>query len=199
MKDLRYYLIDYQQDILSSLTIEQFILLKTCHGNEDENMLFKKIKSKFQRFHQYIQTKYNSNASLAVGATRQGIDGMRESYQDALKALNVGKKSSISPRVYQYNDLSITLELLTKGLSPYIKKQLTKKLEAFFTHDNYEVLSKTFLTYCKCNMNLSETARALFLHRNSLVYRLEKIHTLTSLNMNHFDHCLLLYFAIKTK
>ena len=43
MKDLRYYLIDYQQDILSSLTIEQFILLKTCHGNEDENMLFKKI------------------------------------------------------------------------------------------------------------------------------------------------------------
>ncbi|WP_052343797.1 CdaR family transcriptional regulator [Bacillus massiliigorillae] len=199
MHDVKYYLIDNKQDIVSSLTIEQFILLKTVNSTETSDMFFKKIKHKFHRFNQYIEVKYNAKAAISIGEIKGDIIGIRESYQDALKALTVGKKTSISPRIYQYNDLNITLELLANGLHPYIQKQLMKNMHAFLTHENFETLASTFMTYCKCNMNLSETSRKLFLHRNSLVYRLEKISKLTSLNINNFEHCLLLYFAIKTQ
>jgi carbohydrate diacid regulator len=82
-------------------------------------------------------------------------------------------------------------------LPSYVGERLTDKMDHFFKHVNYTTLSSTFMNYCKCNMNLSETARMLFLHRNSLVYRLEKIKELTGLDYARFDHCLLLYFAIK--
>ncbi|MFJ8256451.1 CdaR family transcriptional regulator [Peribacillus asahii] len=195
--NLKYYFIDNKQDIISLLTLDQFIIFKTINSSETADMFLKKIKHKLQRLNQYLEVTYHSNAAISIGNVKSGVDGIRESYLDALKALSAGTKTDIYPRIYHYNDWNIALELLSKGLAPYIKDRLAENYHDFIYHDNFDTLSSTFMTYCKCNMNLSETARSLFLHRNSLVYRLEKIRDLTSLNLANFEHCLLLYFAIK--
>jgi carbohydrate diacid regulator len=194
---VKYHFIDNKQDIISLLTLEQFIILKTVNVGESPDMFIRTVKHKLQRLNQYLKAKYNLTAAISIGKVKNGVDGIRESYQDAMKALIAGKKTNISPKIYNYNDWNITLELLTKELTPYIMDKLTENIHDFINHDNFATLSSTFMTYCKCNMNLSETARSLFLHRNSLVYRLEKIGELTSLNLAIFEHCLLLYFAIK--
>ncbi|MDR6998499.1 sugar diacid recognition domain-containing protein [Neobacillus niacini] len=198
MMDLmRYYLIDNKEDILSLLTLDQFILIKAIDAAESPESFTKQMEHKISRMSEYIKSKYQFNAIISIGSMKKGIKGIKESYEESLKTLIAGKKTNISPEVYHYNDLNIILELIGTDLPPYIAERLSDKMTCFFQHVNFPTLSSTFITYCKCNMNISETARSLFLHRNSLVYRLEKISELTSLDITNFEHCLLLYFAIK--
>ncbi|AZU62872.1 CdaR family transcriptional regulator [Neobacillus mesonae] len=194
---LRNFLIENKEDLLSFLTLEQFILIKTINRTETEDFFIKRMEYNINRMTQYLQTKYQLTARISMGSIKNGIDGIRYSYQDSLKVLSAGKKTNISPEIYYYTDWDIILELVGNELTPYIKKRLSEKMTKFIQHPNFQTLSSTFITYCKCNLNISETARILFLHRNSLVYRLEKISELTSLDITNFEHCLLLYFAIK--
>ncbi|MDQ6599072.1 transcriptional regulator [Bacillus salipaludis] len=197
MDILRHYLIDNKEDILSLLTLDQFILIKAIDAAESSECFNKQLEHKISRMSEYIQSKYQFNARISIGSMKKGINGIKESYEESLKTLIAGKKTTIFPEVYYYNDLNIILELIGTDLPPYIAERLSDKLTCFYQHVNFPTLSSTFITYCKCNMNISETARSLFLHRNSLVYRLEKISELTSLDITNFEHCLLLYFAIK--
>ncbi|MGG1398549.1 sugar diacid recognition domain-containing protein [Bacillus salipaludis] len=197
MDILRHYLIDNKEDILSLLTLDQFILIKAIDAAESLESFNKQLEHKISRMSEYIQTKYQFNARISIGSMKKGINGIKESYEESLKTLIAGKKTNIVPEIYHYNDLNIILELIGTDLPPYIAERLSDKMTCFYQHVNFPTLSSTFITYCKCNMNISETARSLFLHRNSLVYRLEKISELTSLDITNFEHCLLLYFAIK--
>ena len=88
------------------------------------------------------------------------------------------------------------LEILLNELPLGIFRNLNNKFTSFFEHESYDILSCTFLDYCKCNMNISEAACKLFIHRNSLIYRLEKIKTLTDLDVSNFKH-ITLYLTIK--
>lgn len=47
------------------------------------------------------------------------------------------------------------------------------------------------------NMSVQQTAKALFIHKNTLYYRLQKIENLTSLDINNIDHVVLLYIGLK--
>ncbi|OIK08972.1 transcriptional regulator [Bacillus sp. MUM 116] len=194
---LRYYLIDNKEDILSSLTLDQFILIKAIDPAETPESFAKQMQQKISRMSEYIQSKYQFDARISIGSMKKGINGIKESYEESIKTLIAGKRTNISPKVYYYNDWNIILELIGTDLPPYIAERLSDKMNCFFQHVNFPTLSFTFTTYCQCNMNISETARSLFLHRNSLVYQLEKISELTCLDITNFEHCLLLYFAIK--
>src|SRR5699024_468392 len=113
------------------------------------------------------------------------------------EALDAGKKINLSTDVFHYNNLDIILTSLSNNLSPFIIDRISHKINNLINHDSFDTLSNTFLNYCKYNMNLSKAARKLFIHRNSLVYRLEKINELTSLDTSNFEHCLLLYILLK--
>ncbi|MBT2686598.1 helix-turn-helix domain-containing protein [Bacillus sp. ISL-47] len=195
---LQYYLIDNPEDILSPLTLDQFILIKAIDKEEAHELFMKRMDHKIHRLLQYLKTENSCSASISIGSANNGIHGIKDSYQAALKALTAGKKISKSPRVFHYNDWNIIFELAGNGLNQYVKDTLKEKLHDFINHVNYPTLAQTFMAYCSCNMNMSETARILFLHRNSLVYRMEKINELTKLDISRFDHCMLLYFAIKS-
>jgi carbohydrate diacid regulator len=134
---------------------------------------------------------------MSVGDTTKGISGIAESYRNAHKAMMAGKKTNQEPNIYLYNHWDITLNLLPKELTPDLQKKLIKLIGRLIEQDNYDVLASTFLTYCKYNMNLSETARNMYIHRNTIIYRLEKINELTSLDTSSFEQCMLLYTAIR--
>jgi carbohydrate diacid regulator len=196
IEQVKYLFVDNKEDIISLLNLEQFIILKSVYSNDQDTFL-KAIESKTQKLNQFLKKKHNLSAAIALGNIQNGFNGIKESYENAVRTLNIGKKNNILPKIYNYNDWDITLELLTSELTPYILDKLTNNLSALINHSNYATLSATFMAYCKCNMNLSETARSLFIHRNSLVYRLEKIAELSCLNLSKFEHCLLLFIAIK--
>lgn len=194
---LSYYLADSKEDILSPLTLDQFLLIKVVNKEESHDLFIKRLEYKIQRLLRYLENENNCTASISIGSSEKGALGIKVSYQAALQALTAGKQSNRSPKIFYYNDWNIIFELLGNGLNQYVNERLHEKLEDFINHVNFPILAQTFLAYCKCSMNMSETARMLFLHRNSLVYRMEKINELTCLDISRFDHCMMLFFAIK--
>ncbi len=63
--------------------------------------------------------------------------------------------------------------------------------------DNNGLLRRTLIAWFTHNVQPSATARALFIHRNTLEYRLNRISELTGLNLSQFDDRLLLYVALQ--
>ena len=61
------------------------------------------------------------------------------------------------------------------------------------------VSKPTFYKFFENNLNVSETSRKLFVHRNTLVYRLEKIKKLTGLDLREFDHAIIFKVALMVK
>lgn len=188
---------DTRADIISMLNMGQFIIIKPMKNPDNRNLFMNGLEQKLQKVNKFLETKYQLSAVMAVGDSKTGISSIADSYRSAAKALMAGKKTNQEPPIYFYNDWYITLEMLPKELSPDAQKKLSSLTEPLIAYDNADILTSTFLAYCRNNMNLSETARNLYIHRNTIIYRLEKINELTGLNTTLFEHCLLLYLAIR--
>ncbi len=186
-----------KDDIISFLNVERFIVIKAMRSAGDHPHSHEVLEQKLKKLNKFLESKYQLSASISVGDTKKGIGGIAESYRNASKAMLAGKKRWQEPSIYLYNHWDITLQLLPKELTPDLQKTLVKMIHPLVEQDNYDVLASTFLTYCKHNMNLSETARNMYIHRNTIIYRLEKISELTSLQTSNFEHCMLLYTAIR--
>jgi carbohydrate diacid regulator len=134
---------------------------------------------------------------MSVGDVQNGPSGYSDSYQNAIKAMSIGLGFQDQSNIHLYNEREAMLSLLPRELARDYKNKLLKMVSPLMEQDNYEVLASTFLGFCKYNMNLSEASRSMFIHRNTIIYRLEKISEITSLNTSSFEHCMLLYTAIQ--
>ncbi|WP_077210427.1 sugar diacid recognition domain-containing protein [Bacillus dakarensis] len=188
---------DNQEDLIGVLDFEHYCILKTVPTTKIDESYFEMIKTKSERLNKHLESKYKLSALVAIGDLHTGINGIIESYQEALKTLVAGKRMNSEHNIYNYNSLTVMLEILLSEIPSGAVNKVNKKLRSFIEHESFKTLSHTFLMYCKYNMNLSETARKLFIHRNSLIYRLEKIKKLTGLDIAKFEDCLLLYITIK--
>ncbi|MFM1651800.1 CdaR family transcriptional regulator [Brevibacillus sp. B_LB10_24] len=186
-----------KDDIISAVSMERFIVIKSMKTERESGIFVSGLESKWNKLNKFLQSKYQMSAWISIGNTKKGVDGIAESYRNAAKAMAVGKGTVRDANIIHYNDWLITLELLPKELSPDLQKKLMTIIQPLIEQDNYDVLSSTFLTYCKYSMNLSETARNMYIHRNTIIYRLEKISECTGLVTSNFEHCLLLYMAIR--
>lgn len=193
------YLSDNKNDMISFLNLDQFIVVKAINPKETPELFMKTLTYQIKKLKEFLNLEYNLNINVSIGRIAKGVNGIKKSYQDALEALVVGKKNNVLSEIYHYNNLNIILVSMTNDLSPFVREKIMHRVESFINHDNFPTLSNTFLNYCEYNLNLSKTARKLFIHRNSLVYRLEKINELTSLDTSNFEHCLLLYIIIVGK
>lgn len=125
------------------------------------------IKYKETNFH-----KYYLNARMALNISHKTVNNNRSSYEDTslLKILS---------KLIKEEEINEIVSSILDGLIEYDKSKNS-------------VLLKTFKTFTKNNYNISKTARELHLHRQSLIYRLDKIEKLTNLSLEKHENLLLL-------
>jgi carbohydrate diacid regulator len=179
---------NYQDNIVAYADNDTFILLKGIGGenlntlntirflNEKANYLYNTLSEIHQK----------SNITIGVGQFYPDLGGLRKSYQDAKLALSVGIKVWGPGRIYHIKEVGmyITLanvnaerkaELAHQILHPLLKnKQLFNTVQMFLNSD----------------LNLTDAATKLHIHRNTLIYRLDKTKKLISLDPRHFDDAL---------
>ncbi|MFD1334432.1 CdaR family transcriptional regulator [Oceanobacillus iheyensis] len=136
------------------------------------------------------------NMTIAVGSYLTGVDGWRQSYQQAQKIIEVTKTLYPSGGVWNYEDLS--LEILAYDLlknKPQSTKELTTTYQRILTESDGIQLHQTLQTYIEENGKVSITSDKLFIHRNTLTYRLDKIHQITGKDPRNINHLLELKMA----
>lgn len=196
--EIKHHFEESHEDLSGYLNFNQACILKSQTALTQTADYIKILKKKTETLNKKLSVKYDHTIRLALGDFQSGILGIKSSYQNARQTLDIANLNNQERDVYGYEELSIKLDIALHSLPQTVSKSLNTYFKDFLTNDNYSVMANTFTVYCDCKFNLSDAARTLYIHRNSLIYRLKKIEDLTSINIEKFDQCLLLYMLIKS-
>ena len=110
---------------------------------------------------------------------------LKDSFDKAETAISLGKRFLAGESVYAYGHLAA--ERLLNAVSPGERARLRKEL---FTPETRKMLTREMMetidAFFRNDLNLSTTAREMFIHRNTLIYRLDKIRKVTGYDLRHF-------------
>lgn len=136
-----------------------------------------------------------TNVRVAYGTVVQELKEVSRSYKEAKMALEVGKIFYAEKTVAAYSALGIgrlIYQLPVNLCRIFIEEIFGEKIPEDLDEETLNMLDKFF----ENNLNVSETSRQLFVHRNTLVYRLEKIQKSTGLDLRSFDDALTFKIAL---
>ena len=145
-----------------------------------------------------LNTEFYCRVGIGIGTIVDSIKDLAKSYKESQIAIEVGKVFESEKEIVSYENL---------GIGRLIYQLPTTLCEMFlsevFKHGSLETLDKetlqTIQIFFENNLNVSETSRQLFVHRNTLVYRLEKIKKLTGLDLREFDHAITFKVALMVR
>jgi len=138
-----------------------------------------------------IKDEIGIDAFLGIGFCTSSLTDLKESFREALIALETGVLLSefFEKKIFFYEEPMILLGDLFKNSKVNIKRKFVYNVLNSIKKGKYsEEKLLTLKTYFKCNMNIQDSAKKLFIHKNTLLYRLKRIKDITSLNpQKHLD------------
>ena len=185
---------DKQKDFVFNISETDTVLVKEIRPDNNTRDMEKLAASIVDT----LQGEHYIKAVVGIGTPINNIKDLASSFKEAQIAMEVGKVFDTEKQVISYDHL---------GIARLIYQLPTTLCEAFlrevFKQDSIDSLdSETLFTiqrFFENNLNVSETSRGLFVHRNTLVYRLEKIKKLTGLDLRKFDDAIVFKVALMVK
>lgn len=142
-----------------------------------------------------LNTEAMLSAKVAFGTIVGELKEVSKSYKEASMALDVGKIFYVEKSIIAYNTLGIgrlIYQLPVNLCRIFIKEIFGDNIPDELDDELLTTVQKFFDN----NLNVSETSRQLFVHRNTLVYRIEKLHQATGLDVRTFDDALTFKIAL---
>jgi len=196
----------YPQELLSSLfpnRAKDFIvvlddeltaLIKELRTEDDSS----EVERTARMIIDALNTELMVKASIGVGSVVDNIRDIGRSFREAQTALHIGGIFESDRLIVNYNSLGIGR--LIYQLPTTLCKLFLK--EVFNGRSLNSLDTETLLTIQKFfenNLNVSETSRQLYVHRNTLVYRLDKIQKMTGLDIRKFDDAIIFKVSMLVK
>ena len=135
---------------------------------------------------------------IGIGTVSDHLRELADSYKEAQTAIDVGKVFDTEKSIIDYENLGIgrlIYQLPTTLCEIFLSEVFKKNSIDSLDQETLFTINKFF----ENNLNVSETSRKLFVHRNTLVYRLEKIKKLTGLDLRQFDHAIVFKVALMVR
>ncbi len=142
-----------------------------------------------------INSEIMTSASIGIGTVISNIKEIARSYKEARVALEVGKVFDDEKKVLSYEDLGIG-RLIYQLPTTLCELFLTEVFKKGSIEELDQEIIFTILKFFENNLNVSETSRQLYVHRNTLVYRLDKIQKITGLDLRIFDQAIIFKVAM---
>ena len=135
---------------------------------------------------------------IGIGTVAGHLRELSDAYKEAQTAIDVGKVFDNEKSIINYENLGIgrlIYQLPTTLCEIFLSEVFKKNSIDSLDQETLFTINKFF----ENNLNVSETSRKLFVHRNTLVYRLEKIKKLTGLDLRQFDHAIVFKVALMVR
>ena len=131
--------------------------------------------------------KEGMDVLAGIGKSSQDFAGIRRSYQEAEKAIDIGEKLGLKEKIFAYSQLEFYDYLLQYPVKT--KGRCCDNIQYLHEYDkeNNTELARTLLGFLEYKFNVSETAKALYIHRNTLINRLGKIKELLYNDLETMD------------
>jgi carbohydrate diacid regulator len=182
-------------DFVTTIDEHSVILIKditNIKGQEQEEALEEIAASLVDS----LQMEAMIRVRIGYGNVVEQIPDIAQSYQEAKLALEVGKVFYAERETISYGRLGIGRLIYQLPMSlcdMFIKEVFGDKIPEIL--DDEESMS-TINKFFENNLNISETARQLYVHRNTLVYRLERIEKIIGLDIRKFDDAMTFRIAV---
>ena len=179
-------------DHVTEVDEKTIVVIKSLDNSEAED---KQIKDTAEMLVDTMNTQAMVNVKVAYGKVVSDIKQVSASYKEAKMAMEVG-------RIFYQEKAIVSYDTLGIGRLVY---QLQPSLCEIFRHEIFgddipehldEETLNTINKFFENNLNVSETSRQLFVHRNTLVYRIEKLQKATGLDIRVFDDALTFKIAL---
>ena len=185
---------DRLQDFVLSINEADVAVVKQINGStteEDLERMAKKIEDAL-RNELFVRTV------IGIGTISEHLRSLADSYKEAQTAIEVGKVFDTEKTIINYENLGIgrlIYQLPTTLCEIFLSEVFKKNTIESLDQETLFTINKFF----ENNLNVSEASRKLFVHRNTLVYRLGKIKKLTGLDLRLFDHAIVFKVALMVR
>lgn len=185
---------DKAQDFVLSINESDIAVVKqitpTTTGEELEKIA--------QNMEDTLKNELFIKTVIGFGTVAEHLRSLADSYKEAQTAIDVGKVFDTEKSIINYENLGIgrlIYQLPTTLCEIFLGEVFKKNSIDSLDQETLFTINKFF----ENNLNVSETSRKLFVHRNTLVYRLEKIKKLTGLDLRQFDHAIVFKVALMVR
>ncbi len=138
----------------------------------------------------------NTPARGGAGLPVSDLSNWRDSFRQAGQALEMARRLKERKTLY-FPDLSVNRLLLQLENHSELAAFKDEILGALLAYDNSEQLVQTLEAFFENNGNLSQAAETLFVHRNTLIYRMERIAEISGLDIDHTETRLAIQLALR--
>jgi len=185
---------DKLQDFVISINESDIAVVKQLTPNATSDDLEKLAQS----MEDTLKNELFIKTVIGIGTVVSHLRELADAYKEAQTAIEVGKVFDTEKSIMHYENLGIgrlIYQLPTTLCDIFLSEVFKKNSIDSLDQETLFTINKFF----ENNLNVSETSRKLFVHRNTLVYRLEKIKKLTGLDLRQFDHAIVFKVALMVR
>lgn len=184
---------DKQHDFVISINETDIVVIKELPGGSSAE-----VRAIAESIETVLKTELQIKCIIGIGTTARHLRELADRYKEAQIAIDVGRVFDSEKTIISYENLGIgriIYQLPTTLCEMFLNEVFKKNPLETLDEDTLETINKFF----ENNLNVSETSRKLYVHRNTLVYRLEKIKKITGLDLREFDHAIVFKVAMMVK
>ena len=185
---------DRQLDFVISINETDAAVVKAVSADVDQAGLM----ALASQMEEALKSQLFVKTIIGIGGVVEHLRELADSYKEAQVAIEVGKVFDTEKTIITYENLGIgrlIYQLPTTLCEIFLGEVFKKNSIDTLDQETLFTINKFF----ENNLNVSETSRKLFVHRNTLVYRLEKIKKMTGLDLRQFDHAIVFKVALMVK
>ncbi|TMC85133.1 MAG: GAF domain-containing protein [Chloroflexi bacterium] len=158
-----------------------------------------RLKTTLRDLARQMRTEHGIRMSIGVGNPCQQISDYRRGFAEATEALQMGQNLNRDGGVTHFNDLGVYRYLYKIARMDDLRDMYQDQVAHIANYDRRKGtdLLDTLETYLECAGNLTKTSNRLFVHRNTLIQRLERLQSLCEIDLQERSNWLTLQVAIK--
>ena len=180
-----------EQDFVINIDNKNIVLIKTLSPGYAADFAEKTAKTIVETINAELMLK----VFVGIGTPVDSINDIARSFSEARLAIEIGRVFEGDKYILSYDELGIgrlIYQLPSKLCELFLDEIFKKEGLDVLDDETLQTIDKFF----ENNLNVSETSRQLFVHRNTLVYRLDKIERLTGLDLRKFDDAVVFKVAV---